>query len=83
MNNPFKLLFQAFDELLPLSVSEHLNAKIFLAMPVHCALISSTESLSQCYTPNILQALSPANPGLRKLLISDIIVHDPVSTASS
>ncbi|RCH97850.1 hypothetical protein CU097_013644 [Rhizopus azygosporus] len=36
-----------------------------------------TDSHLQCYTPNILQTLSPANPGLRKLLISDIIVHDP------
>ncbi|RCH85755.1 hypothetical protein CU097_003897 [Rhizopus azygosporus] len=56
VNNPFKLLCQAFDELLPLSVSERLNAKTFLAMPVH---------------------LSPTTPGLRKLFISDIIVHDP------
>ncbi|RCH89332.1 hypothetical protein CU097_002722 [Rhizopus azygosporus] len=35
----------------------------------------------QCYTPNILQTLSSANPGLRKLLISDIIVHDPQTTS--
>ncbi|KAG1534445.1 hypothetical protein G6F51_012093 [Rhizopus arrhizus] len=76
LNNPYKILFQAVDHLPKTFLQSRLNASTCVDLPLESALISPDNLSLSPPSPSLLDSLFPNFPGIRKLVVGDIVVYD-------
>ncbi|KAG1298643.1 hypothetical protein G6F66_001534 [Rhizopus arrhizus] len=79
LNNPYKILFQAVDHLPKTFLQSRLNASTCVDLPLESALISPDNLSLSPPSPSLLDSLFPNFPGIRKLVVGDIVVYDTLS----
>ncbi|KAG1028039.1 hypothetical protein G6F26_002915 [Rhizopus arrhizus] len=79
LKNPYKILFQAVDHLPKTFLQSRLNASTCVDLPLEYALISPDNLSLSPPSPSLLGSLFPNFPGIRKLVVGDIVVYDTLS----